>query len=535
MSIHVLNNGHIFLFYKEQKKESLFSELLSAIITKFENKFNQSHIEELLHYAFDWCVNKLIDILNTQTELRFYQTLFLLHEFSCHFTTDNPKKSPIPEMNMQDYALYRRTLKLCLEHACELNLSSENAFEFSYLNEIDGTVESILYWGAEAYNFSNLLAEEKMHKGTISIKLGAEKKISFQRNSYLNFKQLEMLGSGIVPSLLVADERCFADFVIALKSCMKIEYNNIRSVIWMIHDHNEKVGGQLVLCNWSVFPRVLNEIFGVSYDKGAMFFRGLTLDRKNKMSAKEAIYKSNSLYRSLYRPMLTWIVDNKPMTILGESAFDHAIISLCANSIGWGKYPKEWKNKCFESFVAAKKKENSNNMENAIENILKENNISYDRNVKSLRKWNNMNLDINKDPGEIDFLFIHEGIIYIAESKHHLERFDPNNFRNDHSNFGLIYNVKLSKKIDFLISHINHVEEHFQVILNDSSFKLSNKDTIEGIFVINLPTYTMMLNQYRIVTLFDLIQLIGKGPKYKSYEISLTPQKDINLNVFYHD
>src|SRR5690606_41311166 len=101
------------------------------------------------------------------------------------------------------------------------------------------------------------------------------------------------------------------------------------------------------------------------------FFSGITLDRKNKLSLKEAIYKSYSLRRSLYRPMLVWMVDNRPLVILGEAAFDHAIISLCTNAFGWGKYPGEWKNKCFEKYINTKKEENAKRIEDAIESSLK--------------------------------------------------------------------------------------------------------------------------------------------------------------------
>lgn len=540
MSLYSLNNEYIFLFYEVEKKQLLYDELLKAVFLEFKEKLHQIHIdvEEILQYAFNWCADRLVEFLNTQTELRFYQALFLLHESSCHYSAKHPKKSPIPEkMDVQDYAIYRRALKLCLEHACELNLSSENKFTPSYLNEIDAIAEDVLYWGVEAYNFSNMLAEEKMYKGTIAIKIDNENKIFFRRNSYIHFKQLEMSGDQAITSLVATDEKCFSDFVLALKNCMEIEYEHIRSVIWMIHDHNEKVGGQLVLCNWALFPNVLEEAFGVSQAKGAVFFRGITLDRENKLSTKDAIYKSDSLYRSLYRPMLTWTVDGKAMTILGESAFDHAIISLCTNALAWGKYPKEWKSDGFEKFIASKKEETARRLEDAIENILKENDILYDRNIKFLRKWNNMNLDINNTPGEIDFLFLCEGRLYIADSKHHLERFDANSFRSDYTNFECIYNVKLSKKIDFLSNHIDAVEEHFQIIQNDVTFKLTNKDkeAIEGIFIINLPTYVMQLNLYRIVTLFGLLQLINKGATYKSFEFSITPNKNVSLNIFYDD
>lgn len=235
MSVYNLDNEYFFLFYEEEKKQALYDELLKAIFMEFGEKLHQSriYVDEILQYAFNWCADRLVEILNTQTELRFYQALFLLHESGCDYSTKHPKQSPIPEeMDVQDYALYRRALKLCLEHACELTLSSENKFSPSYLNEIDATVEDVLYWGVEAYRFSNMLAEEKMYKGTITIKRDDENKIFFQRDSYIHFKQLEMAGDPAITSLLAADEKWFSDFVIALKNCMGIEYENIRMKKW---------------------------------------------------------------------------------------------------------------------------------------------------------------------------------------------------------------------------------------------------------------------------------------------------------------
>lgn len=227
MSIYSLDSGYIFIFYTEEKMKKFSDELSETLLEKLGNAPDQICMEDLLQYAFEWCTDKLTDILNTQTELRFYQAIFLLHEFSCHFTTSQPKKAPIPAMDEQDYALYRRTLKLCLEHACELNLSAEKSFSLSYLNEIDTTVENILYWGANAYNFSNLLAEEKMCTGSTHFRLEAPNGICFRRNSSLEFFQMEMLRDKAISSLLVSDKSCFSDFVAAAKNCLGIEYEHI--------------------------------------------------------------------------------------------------------------------------------------------------------------------------------------------------------------------------------------------------------------------------------------------------------------------
>lgn len=535
MSVYDLESGYIFIFYGENVRLKWEKMLAEALISHFGDSLIMRDLtEDVLKYAFNWNANRLIELLNHQKELRFYQALFLLHEFSCHFTSRYPRESPIPQMELQDFALYRRVLKLCLEHACELSLNSNNPFAFSYLSEIDESMEDIFCLGFQAYYFSFYLAEEKMCKGTIMVKNDEESGITFERVAIFQFLQSEMKAETSNLLYRVSDVNACTDFVRALKECFEINYEHIAQAIWLIHDHNKDVGGQMVLCNWSLFPKVLEELCGVPYDKCALFFKGLTLDRHNKLALKDAIRTPGSLDRYLYRPILVFDVNGKPMAILGEAAFDQAIISLWANALGWGKYPLEWKNRCFDNYVKTKVEENSNILEDSIENLFKENNIVYDRNLKFLRKPNNRNRDINHVPGEVDFIFIYDKVVYIADSKYALQRFDMNYYKNDYSNFVNIYNEKLSRRITFFSKHKDELEQHFQVLLQDKDFSL-NDFRVEGLFIVNSPTYIGKLNEYRIITLFELLTIFGKTPNYRSYEISITPKGRLNLNIFYHD
>ncbi|MET7001627.1 hypothetical protein ABR189_29865 [Chitinophaga sp. H8] len=436
-------------------------------------------------------------------------------------------------MDLQDYAIYRRVLKLCLEHACDVEIKFEHSFSLVYLDEIASVLEQILYIGAEAYYFSSYLAEEKMSATGIDI-LYEDNCFTFRRSFYQEFLQLEMMGNSQHSSLAVFNNQCFTEFQATLKKCFSIEYKDIAATIWLIHDYNANKGGELVLCNWSLFPAVLEEAFGTEYKYGDIFFSGLTINKNNKLSLRDAIYKPDNLNRCLYRPILIWNVNGKPMAILGEAAFDHAIISLCINGFGWGKYPKEWVCKCFDEFVNKQKHENGTRLENAIEKIFMENNILYDRNLKFIRKYNNRNININNMPGEIDFLFIHEGRIYVVDSKYQMLRYDMNNFRNDYSYFNEKYNLKLSQKIKFIADHLKEIEEHFQILKKDYEFKLKI-DVVEGLFIINVPTFVMINNEHKIVTLFELLNMIGKGPTYKSYSFTVTKNGRPSLGISYHD
>ena len=56
--------------------------------------------------------------------------------------------------------------------------------------------------------------------------------------------------------------------------------------------------------------------------------------------------------------------------------------------------------------------------------------------LQNSKKWNNKNLGIDtEDCGEIDFLIIIGSILYIADSKHLLSRYDMSSYRNDYAAF----------------------------------------------------------------------------------------------------
>ena len=96
-----------------------------------------------------------------------------------------------------------------------------------------------------------------------------------------------------------------------------------------------------------------------------------------------------------------------------------------------------------------------------------------------------------------------------------------NGFKNDYSAFETnkkSYNKTMKRKIEYLQNKIFEIEENFQVILKDDCFKLRAAE-IEGIFVINTPTFIMYNNQYRIYTLKSFEELITGKFKDKTFTI----------------
>jgi hypothetical protein len=58
----------------------------------------------------------------------------------------------------------------------------------------------------------------------------------------------------------------------------------------------------------------------------------------------------------------------------------------------------------------------------------------------------------------------------------------------------------MERKINFFKDKIDVIEEHFQVLLNDKTWKIDAL-SIDGIFIINTPTFIMYNNDFRIYTL----------------------------------
>lgn len=73
-------------------------------------------------------------------------------------------------MDDQDFAIYRRRLKLCLEQACDIPLQRNVAFpgpEFLKSKEI--IIEDLLYLGGFLYEFANLLAQQHMIEDCVGV------------------------------------------------------------------------------------------------------------------------------------------------------------------------------------------------------------------------------------------------------------------------------------------------------------------------------------------------------------------------------
>ncbi|NML68219.1 hypothetical protein HHL23_00120 [Chryseobacterium sp. RP-3-3] len=534
MPIYFTPNGRLIAWYTEATINKIRPIISIDLIEKFGKKdYSEQEMKEILFFSLDWFQNKFLNLLKTQTDSSFYLGLFLLHDFSCLFHAENPNYSPIKQMRNQDFAVYRRILKLCLEQACDLDLNSTIQGSEEYLKEKENTIDELLYLGNFMFSISNLLAEQHLVEDCIDLKFTEQDLFYFDHKHHYELI-LEEFGKEHPEHLqdAVVDENHIIEFKEAFKKCFNTDFDNIPNTFQIIHDSLDS--GKYGFIEWKYFAINLNHFFNVPIETGNKIFSGLTLNRENKMTVSEEVYKPHNINKFLYRPILVWKIDGNPYSIISRESFVESMVSLTTNAFGWNKCPDEWKNDCFESYVKSVYVKNDKILENAAEKILKKNNIIFDRNIKNLKKWNNQNINIdNADCGELDFVFITNNKIYICDSKHLVSRYDMNNYKNDYAYFETNkrnYNKTMKRKIKFLTENISFLQEHFQVINNNSTFVIP--DVVEGIFLINTPTFIMYNNEFRIYTLKWFRELIENTFIDKSFTFFIeegNQQKMINI------
>lgn len=517
----------IFKFSKEI--ESKFrAELSSKILNQFglPPYTEKKEIRKILLFCYNYFVSKFKEIIHSETSIRTYQTVFEFHEQSIEIQTKYPNQDLSVEISNSYFSVYRRILKLILEEVCNVNLVSSKSYGHEIIPRIAPIIEDLLFLGDGIYRITALIAEQYMVEDSIEILFDQENKYVFKRKDY--YDQLfgyfereyyEHLNHSII------DNKGLNDFKDALKDCFNIDYNKTSNILANIHN---ELGDESTLFPWKELPHSLIKNTRCELSVCEQLYKGLTLSKDNKLDIEKVPQKPHSLNRFLYRPILIWNLDGDNLAICGKYSWEESITELWLNTIPWGKAPEEWtNNECFKQYVHKKEDEHEKWLLDATENILKAKQVIYSRNLKSLKQKvsNNIRIDI-EGLGEIDFVYIRpkEKKIYLVDCKYLKARYDMVNFRVDYSNFtkknGSGYDNRMKKKVKWFEDNLNKAEEHFKIESTNDSLNLDGYN-IEGIFVINSPTFYMYNSTYSIYTLKTFKELIDGAFQNKEFRIVL--------------
>lgn len=532
-----------YLIYSGDKTcEGKFREQLSVLlIKKFgEGPFDQQVIREIVVFSIDYYISKFKEICHDESSVRFYQQVFRFHESATELIYTTEDKSD--EIDWHYIASYRRILKFILETGCEVKMINGELIDEKFKNRFESKLNELLFLGEMILTCVGLYAEQGMVEDLAEVTFDEDNLYVFSRRHHYEFiiKHItQELGSQLTKAVLDDTELAgLIDLKKAISSCFGFEYENAGYLIAAIHEQNKSTGGDVVGVDWKTLTVNLHQMFNVPLEVAEHFFLGLRLDNNNKMSLLDLACKPYNLNRYIYKPILIWNIDGNDYALIGKSAWSETFIQLSSNAIPWGKAPKEWLlNKCFKKYLHKKEDDHDKWLDDDVEKKLQGLNLMYDRNVKKIIH-DNTTTDIDiQGLGEIDFIIISEikNIIYICDCKHLLGRYDTMNMKNDYNAFSIgpkSYNETLKRKIAWFSENTDLLTKHFNKKYNNSIDLTKFK--IEGIFIINTPTFYMYNSDYRIYAVGQIESVLQGTFTDKTFTILIREnEQDKYLNIEY--
>lgn len=491
------------------------NELSKLLITNFGEGPYSEHdkVREVITYSYNYFCEKFLQICHNEKSVRFYQLLLSQHEQATEIAFF-AKASHFPEGISKKYiALYRRILKWILEQACEVNLHNREKMDEPFLNRAKSILNELMYLGDMIFTCANIYAEQDMIEDVAEIIFDEDKNYVIKHKHHYDLVIDRINQTYNSESYKhVVDNEALKDLKVAVKNSFDIDYEMFTTVIKEIHKLNESKGGQYCGFGWESLPLSIESMFNKDPEKARIFYQGLTLSRNNKLSLQDLACKPQTMFRYIYRPILIWNIDGSDYAVITMNAFTESIIQLSTNCIPWGKAPEEWLNiHSFKRYVHLKEDEHDKWLDNDVEERLKKEGISFHRNLTSINGLAG-HVTLNaKDIGEIDFIIIIHTLkkIYVADCKHLQGRYDMMTQKNDFANFTKAkgYNQQIQNKINFVTKHIEDINYHNKLKYGSSESDISEY-TIEGIFIINTPTFYMFNSDFRIYSVDILVDKV---------------------------
>ncbi|MBO9561149.1 MAG: hypothetical protein J7621_00185 [Niastella sp.] len=492
-------------------------EISDLILDRFgRGPFTSDTVKEILIFCQNYYINAFEQVCVNESSYTFYKMIFRWHEQSVEIRQSNHFHNLPEGLDKGYFSCYRRILKMVLEQGCLVDMLSGEKEDLIFRKRIEPIVDDLLYLGEMIYRFGESIAEQDMVEDISDITFDLDNLyIQQRRHHYESIFKYIVTETEKSKDEFVIDKNASEDFKIALQGSFGIEYDKMLELLRMLFIHfNLKPGECLSAYSEHFIKDAINHTSVVESNL-KNFLAGLTLNRDNKMPISELVRRPHSISRYLYRPLLQWTVDRKAFYMIGLFIWNEAENNLLLNAIPWGKYPVEWeRDKNIKKYVNRKKDEHDKWLDDAVEDILIGERLQFDRGVKKLVTVKKSYTLMKKGVGEIDFIIICPAIkkILVTECKHLLGRYDMVNWKNDYDHFigdgkNEGYNARIRGKVDWISQHKEVLEEHFKLKYKATTLSLK-EFTIEGIFVINTPTFYMYNSVFRIYTFHRLKEVI---------------------------
>jgi hypothetical protein len=510
----VIIDGHIVLSYDYLLgKKKFWSKLSQFIISTYGDNAVKKHkiVESILLDSFQFFVQEFKKIVLNEQHFTFFQYAYWLHEESINIYEKTLGGYKLVQIDESEFAVYRRILKLILEQGCDIELNFGKKPTTKELAEFELKLQDLIYLGNWIYKFADCIAFQKMVNECHSIEFSEKKEliINWQHHYATSYKTLFPL-LRIEYEMGLFDETAIIELKSAINSCFNIDFDLAVGLIFNLKNQLNPIDPSLQTFEPYVLPINLSHQLNISKQTASQFYDGLSLSKENKLTIEQAVLKPYSTNRLMYRPILIYKIDGEKRALVGTGKFTESIITLSTNAIHWNAMLKEWEqNPCVKKFMNKKGLAHDKFLEDEIEKIIQQNKLLFIRSVKSLRqKKNNLKID-NEQIGEIDFIIANTRTkkLFISEVKYNRARYEIVGYRNDYSNFLNDYEKKLKRKLNWAKENLPIIAEHFSI--ENNLPKLTFDDyTVEGIFLINTPTFYMLNGNFKTITLKNISEFL---------------------------
>lgn len=505
-------HNHAILKYTADTHNKYWKELSDFIIDKFGNDTVSDHetVKDILQSSFDFFVLKFRSIILEQKNVSLFLYTFWLNEESFKLLVKFRDGAPYVNISDVEFSGYRRSLKLIIEQGCDIDFPAGKYPSANELLEFDKIIIDLLYLFDSAYNFADHIAYQKM--------VDEAHIISFDQLGFLEFQWQHHFGD--VYNILmnehkpdyevgVYDSDGQNDLTNAIEQSFGISFQFAGQQIFHIKQH---FGGAdpCQTISPEVLPLNLEAQSGISFETAKAFYDGLTLSRSNKLSIEEAIYKPHSIQRYMFRPIIHYSIAGEQRALVGMEKYSETIYVLATNAVQWDTLSPEWlTNESMRQFMIRKGNEHDSILEDKIETIINSKGHLYCRNIESFRQEGHQNLNIINLCGEIDFIIINQSnnVVYVSDVKYNKARYEGVGYSMDNSNFKKKYEKQLTKKVDWIRANLPILSTHLKLTNNLSVLDLTNY-TVQGIFLINTPTFYMFNGAFKAYPLARISGLL---------------------------
>lgn len=499
----------------ELVKEKFFSEALEISDPKI--------VEEILKFSFSFFCEKLEEKIKNEKRFSFYLFCHNLHEDSIDIflkQTEGYKLS----INEEKFAASRRILKVILEQSTKYELKGAPNFFLEMKENREGYsnfLEELIYIGEWAFISSEYLARVQLFPKAIGVKNDLEN----NEIAFLIFQPYPLFFSHIFKDLpnhdsQVALSDCIDDFKSLIQDKYSIKYDDLSYFVAEILQNPQNRLGVTILPE---IAKIVKTNTSVDHKFLDSFYAGLTVTKENALTMEGSFYKNQDIYRHIFRPILEYSIEGKQFHIIGANKWGESMMLLTTNCFPFGIFPPEWKiNKDLKKFIEKIDNTHDKLLQNPIADLIKTKGFPFEIDIKSFQSVKKQFINIDKTIGDIDILFLDliNKRIYVCECKHNRSRFDYNNWKRDYSNFKDKHEEQLKRKVDWAISNIAVIQNHFKLRVDAPVDINLNDFKVVGIFIINAPTIYMYNSQYNCYTIHDFNRLLNNENPYPDFFIT---------------